>query len=109
MTFDLTPVLARLTKRNEVEVCVLDRAPDGSVGIPVRAFYETLGIIRKQKIPHDFEGHTVYRDGWAWLSEGYSGSGATKEQALAGMLADAGYVQVPVEATIPPLFDMEEA
>jgi hypothetical protein len=100
---ELIPVLARLTKHNEVEVCELKDTIHG-IGVPSRAVFFMLGKVMVSKIRTEIRGDMRIASQWVWLSEGYSGRCATKAEAVQAMLDDAGYMQVTIEQTISPLF-----
>ncbi|GAA3581257.1 hypothetical protein GCM10022198_00460 [Klugiella xanthotipulae] len=64
-----------------------------------------LGRINKVAKRGDRGGARVV---WEWWSEGWYGEARSRAAAISDMLADAGYVQVPDTAIIPPLFEVGE-
>ena len=100
---DVTKCLVEL-RGMDVSVNVLtDR--DGVVAInPLSSFF-TLGTVREMEVDGARPG--TRKMVWRWESEGENGHAASRKAAVAAMLADAGYAQVPLEATIPPLFEVD--
>jgi len=85
-------------KRNEVHIQELAVTPEG-LALDSWSPFELLGTVRQIKVPGARGSLTV----WRWESEGESGDESTKRGAVAAMLADAGYVEVKLTATMPDL------
>lgn len=90
-------VLVEITG-DEVHIQELTETADGPALNTVSPF-EMLGTVRQAKVP----GKNGDVSAWVWESEGSRGRAATKARGIDAMLADAGYVQVSLTATIPDL------
>lgn len=101
---DLIPVLVEI-KGTAVSVQECVRTPLG-VALNPRGAFSPLGTVMEAKVPGK-AGREV--KAWRWASEGYTGDESSKAKAVAAMLADAGYEQVALTATIPDLLAGLEA
>jgi len=97
MTDDMIGVLVEL-RGDEVHIQVL-AATTAGLAIDSWSPFAKLGTIRETTV----EGARGKRSAWRWESEGESGTGGTRARAVAAMLADAGYEEVKLTATIPDL------
>lgn len=87
-------------RQNEVHIQELAATPEG-LALDSWSPFELLGTVRQVKVPGARGLLTV----WRWESEGESGDMTTKRGAVTAMLADAGYTEVKLTATIPDLLD----
>ncbi|MCU1408495.1 MAG: hypothetical protein JWM23_575 [Microbacteriaceae bacterium] len=102
----MSAVTKVLVEQNGVNVSVnvlTDR--DGLVALNPLSTFAHIGTVREIEVEGTRPG--TKRSVWQWSSEGFDGTAATKRRARSDMLADAGYKQVALEATIPPLFEVE--
>lgn len=100
---ELIPVLVEV-KGSTVSVQECVRSPLG-IALNPRAAFSPLGTVTEAKAPGR-SGREI--NVWRWASEGYTGDESSKAKALAAMLADAGYEQITLTATIPDLLaDLE--
>lgn len=97
MTYDMIGVLVEL-RSDEVHVQVLARTKEG-LALDSWSPFAKLGTVRQTTV----EGARGKRSAWRWESEGESGTEATRSEAVAAMLTDAGYVETNLTATIPDL------
>jgi hypothetical protein len=100
----MIPVLVDVRGR-DVSILELVQTPYG-LALDSRLPYTYLGTVMRVKVPAKRGSRLVST--WGWESAEYSGVAGSKAGAVEAMLADAGYVQATLEATIPdPLGDWD--
>lgn len=98
MTADMIAVLVDL-RFDAVHIQELAATPSG-LALDSLSPFEFLGTVREVNVERPGVGLLT---SWRWESEGESGHEPTRSKAVAAMLADAGYVETTLTATIPDL------
>jgi hypothetical protein len=97
---DTMPVLVTV-RGAMVLIEKLARTPDG-LAIDSHARLVEVGTVIQARVPGKRNGHALV---WWWSADGKTGDAKTKARAVADMLAQGGFHQVPDTATIPDLLE----